>query len=511
MKYLLTAVFILYVVFLSFFSRGDFPSNNNEKFYFPYLAERPIIEDGFYSLKIAWNIGNGKGITYNLDQPTTGFQPLYVFLLSILAFANSTFGGDKVSFLRLVLLSSGLFALLLSYLFYLFVIKLDKKTDRKILFIVVALLVLFNFKLFLNLFNGLETGLYLVFLVLSIIQTYDLAVSNKNSKQILLLGLTFGLTVLARNDFVLIVIVVLLTLLKTKRINFKDLIKISTILILTVLPWFIYIFSIQGGIIPTSVSVQTGSSDNALSYKFDQFVYSILGNYIPFIHAGQTQTIFIYLITVAFIFYLLKYEKLYLKKFFGISSIKYWMAAILTISIVYLLFASQPYFYFRYLSIHMLIAIPFLALLITRKFENRSLIMKNIFVLLVVGIFFVNVGYYFHYPKKVSGLSLRTSFIKEKKISDEKIGMAQSGISGYFFDNVINLDGKVNFEALKAIQNNRLYNYIVNEKIKILIEWKEWFQKQSLGLPDENWVLYGNELEYGKSLVFVKRDYLIKK
>ena len=72
MKHLLIIVFSVYVLILAFFSLDEFPKESINTNYFPYLAERPITEDGFYALKVAWNIGNGDGVVYNFSQPTTG-------------------------------------------------------------------------------------------------------------------------------------------------------------------------------------------------------------------------------------------------------------------------------------------------------------------------------------------------------------------------------------------------------------------------------------------------------
>jgi hypothetical protein len=475
MKYLLSAIFIIYVIFLSLFSNAEFPSAEQGTSFLPYLSERPITEDGFYSLKIAWNIGTGKGVTYNFNNPTTGFQPLYVFLLSFFAFLTSAFGGDKITFLRIAILFSGLIALFLSYLFYQLTKILDKNLDRIILQLVTSLLVLFNFKLFLNLFNGLETGLYLMLIVISIILTQKIIEGKKNNAHLLLIGFVFGLTVLARNDFILIAFIIILSLLLLKAIRLKDTIIIFTVLFLTVLPWFTFVYSVQGSLIPTSASVQTGLTNNEIYYRIDQFLYSAFSSYIPFVHAGQSQSAVIYILIIAFGAFQYKYHLIDIKKYFGLQVIRIWFIAITVISIVYLFFASQPYFFFRYLSIHIVIALPFLTLMITRYLSNKSEKVLSLLALIVIGIFIINIGYYFHYPKQISGLALRTSFICSNQLTEKKIGMAQSGISGYFFDNVVNLDGKVNNDALLAIKSNSLYEYIVKEKIDVLIEWREWF------------------------------------
>lgn len=506
MKYLLSVIFIIYVIFLSLFSNAEFPSAEQGTSFLPYLSERPITEDGFYSLKIAWNIGTGKGVTYNFNNPTTGFQPLYVFLLSLFAFLTSAFGGDKIIFLRIVILSSGLIALLLCYSFYQITKNLDKNIDRIILQLVTSLLVLFNFKLFLNLFNGLETGFYLLVMLISIIQTQRIIEGKKNIAQLLLFGFILGLTVLARNDFILITFIIILSLMLSKAIRFKDALIILTVLFLTVLPWIAFVYSVQGSLIPTSASVQTGLTNNEIYYRMDQFFYSIFENYIPFIHAGQTQSLAIYLIAITFSFFLYKYKWSFIKKYFGIKVIRIWLSAILVISLVYLLFASQPYFFFRYLSIHLAIAIPFLTLIIVNYFNNKTPAFRKMFTYLVLIIFVLNAGYYFHYPKQIRGLALRPSFILDNKLTEEKIGMAQSGISGYFFDNVVNLDGKVNNDALLAIRSDSLYEYLAKERINVLIEWREWFQTiDSLRLSSD-WQKSKAVINDNKTIVFIRKN-----
>ncbi|MDP2362631.1 MAG: hypothetical protein Q8M94_02555, partial [Ignavibacteria bacterium] len=68
MKYLLVAAFLIYVLIISLFSFQAYPDPDTPKYFVPYLAERPLSEDGFYSLKVAWNIGRGEGIVYNYNQ-----------------------------------------------------------------------------------------------------------------------------------------------------------------------------------------------------------------------------------------------------------------------------------------------------------------------------------------------------------------------------------------------------------------------------------------------------------
>jgi hypothetical protein len=52
------------------------------------------------------------------------------------------------------------------------------------------------------------------------------------------------------------------------------------------------------------------------------------------------------------------------------------------------------------------------------------------------------------------------------------IGVYQSGTAGYLADNVVNLDGKVNLEALRARQHDSLGAYIKRKRFDYLAD--EW-------------------------------------
>jgi len=59
---------------------------------------------------------------------------------------------------------------------------------------------------------------------------------------------------------------------------------------------------------------------------------------------------------------------------------------------------------------------------------------------------------------------------------NEKIGMLQSGIASFIAPNVINLDGKVNFAALKAHQQGRLAEYLRYENFTYIADLKPFIE-----------------------------------
>jgi hypothetical protein len=136
--------------------------------------------------------------------------------------------------------------------------------------------------------------------------------------------------------------------------------------------------------------------------------------------------------------------------------------------------------------------------------EKKSKLIYNILQTIIVISFIVNIFYYFHIPKRVVGLAVRPNYIQKYINESKKIGMAQSGISGFFFDNIINLDGKVNFQAMKAIKANNLYQYINKEKIDVLIEWNEWFFLLNKDSLDFQWKSDPQFIENGKTRIFTR-------
>lgn len=504
MKYLLVVAFSIYVFILALFSLDEFPNEDINTNYFPHLAERPITEDGFYALKVAWNIGNGDGIVYNFNQPTTGIQPLFVFLTSGLAFINKIFNGDKNTFLRLVILFSGLIQILFVFILFKLSLLLSPLASKNKLFFISILVALYNFKLFLNFFNGLETGLYLVLLGLCIYKTFKLLESEPSLSNNILFGFLLGMTALARLDFIIIAVTLILLLMYNKKISFNDLIVISISLTFVLTPWFCYVFSIQNSFIPTSAVIQSGISTSEFSYRIDQFIFSLLSNFVPFYHAGLTKTILFYPIAIVVITIIIKYKRQLLLKYWNNEVFKYWIISISFILVIYLIFASQPYFYFRYISILSVITLPFFIVIIFEYFEKKSKLINFTLKTVIIIFFFINIIYYFHIPKNVTGLAVRPIYIQNHLHKYKKIGMAQSGISGFFFDNVINLDGKVNSQALKAITSNNLYQYINDEKIDVLIEWNEWFLSLPKDSLDSLWKSVSNMIENGKTKIFIR-------
>lgn len=81
----------------------------------------------------------------------------------------------------------------------------------------------------------------------------------------------------------------------------------------------------------------------------------------------------------------------------------------------------------------------------------------------------------------------------------QKMGAFQAGAMGYFSGlDVINLDGKVNSEARRAIQDKTLYDYLIQNRIRAVIDWEWVFYALCIRhVPEEDlqvdWVVDGGQ------------------
>ena len=77
------------------------------------------------------------------------------------------------------------------------------------------------------------------------------------------------------------------------------------------------------------------------------------------------------------------------------------------------------------------------------------------------------------------------------------VGAVQTGTLGFFHDRTLNLDGKVNPAALRAIlENGNVLEYVRNSKIDYIADW----------YPMADWVKIKSEPRFAKDFEVVVRD-----
>ena len=201
---LVIVIFLLYNLVIAFGSLEGTPQKLTGNPPIPFLTEKPLTEDGYYMLTVAWNIAQGNGFYYNYGIKTTGVQPLAAIFYSVPAYLVQSFGGDKYDLARAVIILSALLQVLFAFLIYKLALAVSSNPDRGLYFLISVCVVLLNFKVLLNFANGLETGLYLIHLSLFFLYWMKQRETKLNIKHIAQIGVLSGLLLLCRFDSLVI-------------------------------------------------------------------------------------------------------------------------------------------------------------------------------------------------------------------------------------------------------------------------------------------------------------------
>jgi hypothetical protein len=512
-------VFILYAIILALCSNQKFPEKVYHNNLFPYLADKPITEDGYLTLTVAWNIAQGKGITYNFNRPTTGIQPLSGFIFAVIAKGVIATGGDKINFVRVVII----FSILVELLFF-FIINTISRTlfpalEKKWINIASVILTLLNFELLVYFTNGLETGIYLVCLGISLLYSFYYFKSEKKIHQTIFLGIIFGLCGLARIDFIVVVAALLLINLYKRRLTLKQFFAIGITTSIIISPWIFYIYKTTGFLIQSSARTETSwlNTGNLLR-RMKALSLAIMEHLTPNITTGNKEfaLVVVFIITI-----ILTYKYLYDKKIFyqldkdNIKTFISWSIGILSLLLAYLFYSTAYYFYIRYTAPLLIIILPFVAILLAVKLSKIS---KKTFMIgyaVAVVIFFIQAILYFHSGRLAEQQSLRMSYIENHFNNMAIIGCFQSGVTGYYDSNVYNLDGKMDHVVTKYISSGNLARFIDSTGINVIIDWNEivdWFDINCLknNYLKNNWIEYNNNIGDNHTVCLIRKNSLSK-
>ena len=160
-------------------------------------------DDAYYYFKVAQNISEGHGSTFDGINKTNGYHPLWM-LVCIPIFALARF--DLVLPLRVLLLVMAGLQVSTAILLY----RLLGKIFAPSIGALAALYWVFNFDILVNLYmQGLESGIAAFFVVLLIYKLYQFETtwrkSNDTQRQLVSLGILGALTIFSRLDLIFLV------------------------------------------------------------------------------------------------------------------------------------------------------------------------------------------------------------------------------------------------------------------------------------------------------------------
>jgi hypothetical protein len=444
-------------------------------------------EDGYLMLTIARNLSLGLGMTTaDGTIPTNGTQPLMTFVYaSVFEIVGSkkAAGVLLIQFLELVLIS------IAAYLLYLLGRAVLYRSDSPLVPASAAAVWYASPHTVSHSMNCLETGGY----VLSILGCLLLFMRWKGYEgtawsfgRCMLFGVLLGITFLVRIDAAFFIFAILscriLTGFAANAASFWRLISEAAIAglvsFLIGLPWLVYNHMYFGSIMPISGMAQqklkTEFLDDFIKIAVSVCEYILVVFPIP---ASVESTVLAkglcVLLTISY------FIALAVVAFNGNNPIRCLIIVMVMLTLGWLgyygLRSIATWFFSRYFfPISPLFALMTIAIGIRMA---RNLLpggWRNALTApLLLGVLLI-----------VAGLHIRTystgnqhqhfqvvHWVRDHVPQQTWVGAVQTGTLGFFHDRTINLDGKVNPEALYAKQHNGILQYVVDSNIDYVVDW----------------------------------------
>ncbi|MHA1283986.1 MAG: hypothetical protein ACTSQP_15930 [Promethearchaeota archaeon] len=476
-----------------------------------------VCDDAYYYFQVAKNFTEGKGIVFNENNPTNGFHPLYFYILSIIFY----FCPEKVYLpIYIALFILCIFDIGTSIIFY-YIGKIAYNIRTGI---IASLFWTFNPYILQVILLGMETTIQLFFISLFI---YYILKKNKKTnftvKESVIIGIILMFIILSRLDgvfftisFIFFIIFEKLKILKEiNELNFKNFLKIikqRDFLIIGFIPfiitilWILWSYFYVGTFTPISGNIKSVFLEENLNlYSYNLFItikrtVAFPINLIYYRPGNEIiQIIFLSIffgIPILFEFYLIfiKKDNFLLKKIeefsfliipFGFFILFYWFL----LEDMWPWYAMFPCFiivlFYSFILSHLLEYINKKNHLSKRKNRIYIKIKKNI-PLILFSIFLINFSFNYidintHY-REDNYYYIHMEMIKyiEENISEDKnVGSFNTGILQYYSlkRDIINLDGVINSEAYYAHVNNNFTDFLKENNIEYLLDYKGFEQK----------------------------------
>ncbi len=514
----LSGILVLaYGVFLAIFSNSGFPRAMKNGSPFPYLCDKPVGEDAYYMLSVARNIARGKGIVYNDQKKTTGIQPLATFIYAGLIWIIQKSDGNEWALVRMVLIFGVIVHILLAHIIGRISWHLagDNFADRAGAYAIGFCLALLNFTLFRMSTYGLETSIYLLILSLSVLLTFRISSGLRlQRRKAVLLGGLFGLAALARIDFLVIAAVFISIAFIRRKLGLWQAALIGCITLLMVSPWFFWVKSTSGSWMPSSGQAQSiFMSSRSLLTRLGAMGVSLADHMTPWAFEANRGVLIILGVAswVGVVIWLrrssleTKYAHLSrsLKKYpFFLE----WCVSLTLLVLIYMFFFWAKHFYGRYTAPVLILYLPILANAVQKRLqESRGWIELGV----IAGMFasFSAAAYVsFHTGAVGNSLTINAGFVQEKFATSSRIGAFQSGVLGFFHENVSNLDGKIDAAALEHLKSRSMARFLDEEKIDVLIDWRSYiYSNIDNKYLEKQWVIYPEKVPEDLSVCLLRK------
>ena len=428
-----------------------------------------VPDDASYYLKIAQNFNDGKGFSFDGISRTSGFQPLWQYILIIF---TAIFKTTPEATLRAVMI---LQVILLYISSLLFVIILKKYFTGQIVF---AGGLIFTVFVYFQYLNGMETPLMiLIFLFLFYHFLKSRIFLIRNPGREFVTGILLGFLMLARLDtvflgivvFVLIVIRIITAEVKDRNGYIKCLMLIGSGALLITLPYLIFNFMYFGNIIPISGYLKSTVPQTGLNENIPELL--------------RYREMFFGLLSAAYLFfYFINFRKIKPAAFTtGLAVIATGNILLMIYILFFMNWVIFPW-YFTPFSIFFsfFICLIFKFILSVNFYNSGKLIFKilSAFIILYWGskIF----GAYYLDTGKSSSWNIQSYKASQWALNETEksdlFAMKDAGHFSYFSNReVINLDGLVNsFEFQEVLKDKKLNEYLEQNSVKFIVQHALW-------------------------------------
>lgn len=442
-------------------------------------------EDGYLMQTIARNMALGLGMSTAAGTiPTNGTQPLFTFVSAGL---HALAAADKTRAMLFVQLVSVLIASAAAWVLWrLGRLVLGSSRDGSVVAALAASVWFASANGVRHSMNALETGLYAL-VALLIVYAFVLLATRPVSRPWLGaagLGILLGAAFWTRNDAVFLVLAACLARLTVAPAGpasgvvsrLRDATLMGAVAVAVATPWLWYNYTSFGHIMPISGQSQSlharlGGNLGAAVVNLTEYISVVFQ--LPRRLEGDGRVVLacgaLILCTAAGLVQVLRRGTPQQKA-------AAWLAGLFSLFLVafYGGYFGAGYFMSRYLFV----LSPLLALLVvgaacralgSQPERRRVALGAAAAVAALAAIVPLNVRLYRHGTNNMHFQVV--DWVSENVAADAWVGAVQTGTLGYFHDRTINLDGKVNPEALAAESQGRLLQYVADGPIQYLADW----------------------------------------
>jgi hypothetical protein len=454
----------------------------------PHLAQFFMTEDGYLMLTVARNMAIGLGMSVSEGTvPTNGVQPLATFLFTIPYLLT---GGDKVTSLIGIHLIAATAALGGFFAVRAFAARVLGQQDDHPAWPWLAATLWFAGPLLLrHTMNALETGLYTLAALLLLLQFARVLDRGRDAGAGagLLLGLLGGITFLARIDGAFLVTAIFavwaLDCLIRQRTGFGGmlarLVPPGLISVALAAPWLVYNKLSFGSIMPISgwsqsLGITFGQNLPLIPVKLFEHMFPMLPVPTRFESSAVVSLAMAAVVLAVLLWFL---AGLWRRG----GTMRFVVAAYalhgLAIAAYYGLNFGAPHFLSRYMSVLAPLLIV-AALWVAIDLARRVLAGRWQGGVAVLGLGAVALSVALLARPLLPGAEGQGHFqvvdwVRSNVPEETWVGAVQTGTLGYWHDRTINLDGKVNPDALAAIRDEgNVLRYVADSDIAFLADWE---------------------------------------